>query len=188
MKKPVNKSKFMLRFTGFLLFFIGLGLMAYLYYPLLSYHSKSIVSAQSAQPTKSDVTLNNELYIPSIYLKTPIYNGPNISVINQTGSWLKPVGTTEPFEEGNTIIVGHSFTIKNPNAPFYNLDQVNTGDYIFINWSAKNYKYKVIDKQVVLPSDIEIEKNTKQNQLTLYTCYPRFSTAKRLVITAVPVN
>lgn len=188
MKKPVINSRILLRITGFFMLAIGLVILFYLYFPLANYYSKQLNQPKPYAVVVQSHNLRNELYIPKIQLKTPIVNGSNISVINNNGVWLKPVGSKTPFNAGNTVVVGHSFTINNPNAPLYNLDKLGFGSIIYVNWMGKDYKYKVISRQIVNPSDVQIESDRQQNILTIYTCYPRFSTAQRLVLTSTPVK
>jgi len=188
MKKPVINGRKLLQITGFFMLAIGLAIFLYLYFPLANYYTQLLNKPGNSAIMVQSKNLHNELYIPKIHLKTPIVDGSNISVINNNGVWLKPVGTQTPFNGGNTVVVGHSFTINNPNAPLYNLDKLSIGSSIYANWMGNNYKYNVVSRDIVSPSDIQVEANSQQNILTIYTCYPRFSTSHRLVIVSTPAK
>lgn len=130
----------------------------------------------SEQPTE------NTVIIPSMLLTQPIHEGKTARTLRE-GLWRIPSGST-PDRGGNTIIVGHRFTYNNPKGTLYHLDKVKTGDSIGIFWDDKKYIYKVQEVKVVDPSQIEIEKQTPDARLTMYTCTPLWLPRDRLVIIA----
>lgn len=127
----------------------------------------------------------NHLIVPSMQLSKPVHEGTRPSTVHK-GVWRRP-NTSAPDIGGNTVLVGHRFTYSDP-AVFYHLDKVKVGDDIALYWNKKKYTYKVSEVKVVSPDAIEVEKNTKQPQLTLYSCTPLWSTRSRLVVIAKPVE
>lgn len=140
-------------------------------------HTIKIDTAAALPPIPAD----NELVIPRLGMKETIHTGPTIAELRK-GVWLIP-GSSTPDQGSNTVIIGHRFTYAGP-AVFYFLDKVQLGDSITVDWQHKEYTYTVKNIRAVLPTDVSVERPTKNSQLTLYTCTPLWSVSHRLVITA----
>ena len=91
------------------------------------------------------------------------------------------VGTPLPGQAGNAAIAGHRTTYQ---APFYNLNEMQLGDPIYVTTLQGRFHYQVISNQVVSPSDVSVLAATPNPELTLTTCNPRFSDTQRLVVQA----
>jgi sortase A len=141
----------------------------------------SLENSDSNKPTPQD----NRLVIPSIGIDEPILEGSNIWVINSGGTWRRP-NTSTPTENNNTVIVGHRFFGSNVST-FYHLDKVETGQKMAIYWQGEEIVYEVTEIKVVDPTAIEIESQTTEKQLTIYTCTPIWTAKNRLVIIAKPI-
>lgn len=90
--------------------------------------------------------------------------------------------TPLPGTPGNAAIAGHRTTY---GAPFFNLDKLDVGDPIMVSTAQGQFRYDVESKTVVTPNHVEVLNNTPdKNELTLTTCEPRFSAAKRLIVVA----
>jgi sortase A len=91
-------------------------------------------------------------------------------------------GTPLPGQIGNAAIAGHRTT---HGAPFYDVNELAPGDKIIIQTYAGKYTY-VVYKQpfAVKPTDYYVVNNTRDAQLTLTSCNPRYSAAERIVIKA----
>lgn len=125
----------------------------------------------------------NRLVIPSIGVYIGIVEGNDDSVLFR-GAWRRPNSST-PDRGGNTVITGHRFHYVPPNnKTFYNLNKVENGYKIFVIWEEKEYIYEVYESFIVEPNQTEIERNTTENILTLYTCHPLWTANKRLVVRA----
>lgn len=127
---------------------------------------------------------DNRLVIPASNINTPILEGDTIDVINSGGSWRRPFGSS-PGEKGNTIIVAHRFYYGS-SATFYHLDKLKIGDELAIYWQGKELVYEVENVQVVTPFATEVEAQTDDERLTLYTCTPLWTSINRLVVVAKP--
>lgn len=127
----------------------------------------------------------NRLVLPGIHLDEEIHEGADHSTL-QKGLWRRP-HTSTPDKGGNTVIVGHRFTYNDP-AVLFHLDKVKTGDTFPLYWEGKEYNYKVADIEVVSPLAVEIENQTKEPLLTIYTCTPVWTGTERLVIKAEPIG
>ena len=90
-------------------------------------------------------------------------------------------GTSLPGQAGNAAIAGHRTTFA---APFYNLNELNPGDPIYVLTSQGLFRYQVIRSEVVSPDDNAVLDATTSPELTLTTCNPRYSASQRLVVVA----
>lgn len=124
----------------------------------------------------------NTLVIPKIGVDTQIHEGESISTLNK-GIWHRPK-TSSPDLGGNTVLAGHRYLYTEGPNTFYNLDKLVVGDKIIIFWKGKEYDYEIVETKVVPPTAIEIEDNTKDPLLTIYTCTPLFTSTDRLVVLA----
>jgi sortase A len=129
----------------------------------------------------------NMIAIPAVGIEAPIVEGEDEDALSR-GAWRRPLSST-PDEGGNTVITGHRFQYLPPNnLTFYHLDKAREDDKIFVYWDGMQYDYVVTDIFVVEPSQVEIEENTAEPRLTLYTCTPLWTAQNRLVIIAEPVR
>lgn len=95
-------------------------------------------------------------------------------------------GTAAPGDDGNVGIAGHRTTY---GAPFYDLDDLRSGDEVhLVDDEGERWVYEVVEQRVVGPSDAWVIDDDPRDQghplLTLTTCHPRFSAAERLIVWA----
>lgn len=131
-------------------------------------------------------TKGNRLYIPQIGVDTEIVEGMNIDVLaKQEGVWRDPT-TSTPGKPGNMVLAGHRFQFLPPNTnTFYHLDKLKLGQTVSIFWLGKQYGYEIYQIFEVNPDEVWIkDPKEKIDELTLYTCTPIFTSAKRLIIKA----
>lgn len=141
--------------------------------------NKDEINEQNEEPDNEQV--GNRLIIESIGVDVAIVEGNSDKVLS-LGAWRRPK-TSTPDKGGNTVITGHRYQYFPPsNKTFYNLDKLNAGDEIKVIWNGVEYLYTVSDTKVVEPDQIEIEENTKEPILTLYTCHPLFTAKNRFVV------
>lgn len=94
--------------------------------------------------------------------------------------------SAQPGEEGNFAVAGHRTTY---GAPFLHLDEIRPDDEIHVTDPEGNrHTYEVAEQRVVGPNARWVVDSdpldTGTPTLTLTTCHPRFSAAKRLVVFA----
>lgn len=94
-----------------------------------------------------------------------------------------------PDQPGTTYLFSHStnyeWFVKDLNAVFYHLKNLEEGDVIVLFYKGKRYTYKYRSQQVVSPKDISyLVPQTGNKQLILQTCWPPGSVAQRLLIFA----
>jgi sortase A len=92
--------------------------------------------------------------------------------------------TPLPGQGGNVAIAGHRTTFLHP---FGALDRVHAGDLIAVQTANGEFVYRVAWQRIVGPGATWVTQPTARPSLTLTTCWPRFSSSKRLVVRAVQV-
>lgn len=97
---------------------------------------------------------------------------------------------SKPGQSGTVYIFAHSsdspWNISSYNTVFFRLGELNRDDLIDINYSGKNYKYKVSHSIEVWPGEVEALTKASGNQLILQTCTPIGTSLKRLLVFANP--
>jgi len=103
------------------------------------------------------------------------------------GHYLSP-----PDAEQKMVLFGHSSGYSWDKSIYKNLlreiDRVNLGDRIYINYKEKAYVFEVYRKDIIPESkDYTLIENASVNELIIYTCWPPDSIAKRYILYAKPV-
>lgn len=94
-----------------------------------------------------------------------------------------------PDENGTVYLFSHStnydWFVKDLNAVFYLLKNLDVGDEIVLVYKSTLYTYSVREKQIVNPTDISYLTSTEGiRSLTLQTCWPPGQTTERLLLFA----
>ncbi len=100
-----------------------------------------------------------------------------------------------PGRAGNAAIAGHRTT---HGAPFLDLDRLQPGDEIIVETSDGRFRYLVqahddgrggtVGHFIVDPSAVDVLDDRGDNRLTLTACHPKYSAARRIIVTAVLVD
>lgn len=101
-------------------------------------------------------------------------------------------GTAFPGEGGHIFLFAHStdyfWNVGNYNAVFYLLYKLEKGDEVNLFYQGKRSIYKIVEKRVVDPSQVEyLVRKSNKEFITLQTCWPPGTTLKRLLVFAVRV-
>ncbi len=142
-----------------------------------------VASAEKGEEPEK-IPTENTLVIPGMNLQQVLHEGGE-EALNK-GIWHMP-GSGSPKTGGNMVLSGHRFTYGGP-AVLYHMDRVKKGDKIIVYWEQKKYEYEVKNILVVPPTQVEIQDQTKDPLLTIYTCTPLVTAANRLVIQAEPMG
>lgn len=153
-----------------------------------SHHTnrRSELTERLGQSTKSQHTPQpNSLIIPAMLLNQPTLEGPKSNWFDllKQGIWRWP-GSSTPDKGGNTVFLAHRFSYTGPHGAFYYLNKLVPGDKIGVIWKNKEYLYKVTSSHEVSPTQTNIENDTPDARLTLFTCTPLWNPKDRLVIVA----
>lgn len=143
-------------------------------------------------PANSAFTLK----VPAIGVFTPVLkdvDGYNESV------YLKLLedgvahfaGTGLPGEGRRIFIFGHSGFYKNKpgnyKEVFLELDDLKLGEVIEVNQNGQNFRYSVVENRVVEADDFSVLEDRGYEVLTLMTCWPPKTIAKRRIVEAIPI-
>lgn len=127
-------------------------------------------------PTGSAVAV---IKIPHIGVNDAVVEGVGVGDLKEgPGHYPR---TPLPGQPGNTAIAGHRTTY---GAPFSRLDELHPGDDIFVSTRNGTFHYQVAFSHDVYPWQSQVIDPTPDNRLTLTTCTPKYSAAKRLIVVA----
>lgn len=142
--------------------------------------------------TPADNTFS--VIIPKIGVNAPVIPSVNPAEPNQYLEALKRgvahASTSYfPDQDGTVYLFSHStnydWFVKDLNAVFYLLKNLNTGDTIVLVYKGKVYTYRLTEKRVVTASQVSyMVGQTGTHRLILQTCWPPGSTAERLLLFA----
>lgn len=142
--------------------------------------------AETTPPIETPPSLPPELgvaaaliEIPRIGVEKVVVEGVGVEDLKK-GPGHYP-DTAMPGQRGNAAIAGHRTTY---GAPFYDVDQLEPGDLIFVTTTRGRFHYEVRELAVVGPDAVSVLDPTDDDRLTLTTCHPRFSAAQRLIVVA----
>lgn len=150
--------------------------------------SASDVIKHELDATKPGIK-GDRLYIPKINVDVAIVTGENAAVLEQ-GAWHRHPENGDPENGGNFVLSAHRFSLGlTPQqtvikSPFYNIDKLQLGDEIYVDYEGSRYAYKVTRHYGVERTATEIEVRTAKATMTLYSCDLRGEKAGREVIEA----
>lgn len=142
------------------------------------------------------VSQEPKLIIPILNIEAPVaYDVPNDNAStlkameNGLAHYCIPGACAHPGEKGNTVISGHRtngvYQTGDYKFIFLKLDQLKTGDIIYANYKGRRHTYSVTSSEIVAPSDTQsVVTDGHKPSMTLVTCTPIGSDAKRLLIHA----
>ena len=119
--------------------------------------------------------------IPALGVDTVVVEGTSASAL-RAGAGHYPT-TPLPCEPGNVAIAGHRTTY---GKPFNQLDRLKAGDVVILETPIGSCTYEItVEPTVILPTDLSVVANDVSRQLlTLTTCHPKGSAARRLYVQA----
>jgi LPXTG-site transpeptidase (sortase) family protein len=134
-------------------------------------------------PVPADGGAIGRLYIPKLNLEWVMVEG--ISLDDLQGAPGHYPGTAMPGQIGNFAAAGHR-----ERGMFWDLDEVQSGDYLVMETSTNWYVYQVFQNEIVSPHAIEVISPTPdkpgvaatQADITLTTCNPKWDNYQRMVV------
>lgn len=198
-------GKKILFYLGNLLLISALVYGGYLYTPMVkAFYSYKFTKAETKSETiatqKIEIQKSDEYFIqiPKILAFSKVVE--NVSPFDQS-EYLKILKqnlvaqSKESDKPGSgngkmTYVFAHSSTSElediRSNAVFYLLGELEIGDLINLKYHGQEYKYKVYEKKVVSPKQLEYLNYHDENKevLILQTCWPIGTDWNRLLIFA----
>ncbi|RJR26900.1 sortase [candidate division WWE3 bacterium] len=146
---------------------------------------------------ENDVPKYSYITIPKLKIEKALVetNAPTLSPDTALGHYK---GSSVPGEVGNAFIYGHSvlpwfYNPKNYKTIFSTLDRLETGDEFTIDYKDKTLKYRVEGLEILPTEKINPlaeykPKYLNESTVTLMTCWPAGTKAKRLIVKAVLIG
>jgi sortase A len=140
-----------------------------------------------------------KLIIPKINVDVPVIYEVGYDHDSQMKAMEKgvahfsiPGANSVPGQVGNTVFSGHSsndlFDQGDYKFIFAQLEKLQNGDTIYVNYNSVRYTYTITKKEVVMPHEVnKLTYPTTKPVLTLITCTPLGTAQKRLLVTAEQV-
>lgn len=153
---------------------------------LVKYENKIKYYKNHNNNLKKDTNSNDDiegigiLIIPKIDLKVVIGEGADLETLKYAVGHFK--GTALPGEIGNFCVAGHRSYVFGEY--FNRLNELKAGDEVIIKTLKGEFKYKVYNTEVVLPSQVEVLNQSKESTMTLITCTPIHVGTHRLIVKA----
>lgn len=142
-----------------------------------------IQSAHPGSQTALDDGLTR-LSIPKIDLAAVVVEGTGHHQLLLGPGHIKD--TAAPGENGNAVISAHRDTF------FRHIYELEKGDELLVQRHGRTFKYQVVSKKIVQPTDVSVlDQNKDESLLTLITCYPIYyigPAPKRLVVVSKLVD
>ncbi|MGH9183311.1 MAG: class E sortase [Acidimicrobiales bacterium] len=145
---------------------------------------RQLVSPELEQAYRDgDVAVGDSLTrlkIPTLDVDVVVVEGVTASALRAGAGHYN--NTPLPCQAGNVGIAGHRTTY---GRPFANLDRLGPGDRVILETPVGSCTYTVSETPFVTdPTDVAVLDPTTDPALTLTTCHPKGSAAKRLIVRA----
>lgn len=146
-------------------------------------HDKLFITVERQKYQDGDLTL----IIPKLEKTLPVYNGVTNEDLKK-GVGLYDYAQLPGEGNRNVSIAGHRNTVVagviSDNAPFYYVDTLEEGDYLYLRDDAHVYRYLYKDTTVVEPDDWGPIYSQGFSCLTLTTCEPIGPGTHRMIVRA----
>jgi sortase A len=121
--------------------------------------------------------------IPRLGLSVIVIEGTSARILRRAAGHIP--GTGLPGQPGNVGISGHRDTFFQP------LEKIRPGDIITLTTLVGGYRYRVVSTKVVSPYDVAVLDTSRNEILTLVTCFPFYFVGPapdRFIVRAVRVT
>jgi len=204
-KESAQKARHSRHFIPVLSAVVVVAVVAFLQYnQILFANVQAYVSPGAIDPqnivvdptTNVQVSSDPKLIIPKINVDVPVIYGAGYDHDSQMAAMQKgvahfaiPGANSVPGQTGNTVLSGHSsndlFDPGDYKFIFAQLEKLQAGDTIYVNYNSVRFTYTVTKKQVVKPTDVSALYGLNDKPyLTLITCTPLGTSQNRLLVTA----
>jgi sortase A len=125
----------------------------------------------------------SRMTIPAINVDAPVVEGDGWEELKMGAGHR--IGSANPGERGNMVISGHNDVY---GEIFRHLEDVRIGDEVIVYAGDTPYRYSVVARMVVEPTEVSLLEPTPNATLTLITCHPYMVDTHRLVVIAELAN
>jgi LPXTG-site transpeptidase (sortase) family protein len=127
-----------------------------------------LCGGEAVIPFRGDGTVDplalGRIEIPRIGVRAIVREGTDDETLALAVGHVR--GTARPGENGNTVLAGHRDTF------FRGLRDIRMNDRVRLVVPPRIYEYRVVSLEVVAPDATRVLDPTKDEELTLVTCYP----------------
>jgi LPXTG-site transpeptidase (sortase) family protein len=135
---------------------------------------------------------DDRIVIPRLGVNAPLLFPPSAEtdalLLELQNGVIHYPGTALPGQRGNVFITGHSSQLAwekgDYKSVFALLEKLKEGDTIVIYFQKTKYVYRVEQTKVVAADDLSILEPTDDHRVTIMTCWPVGTIARRMVVTA----
>jgi sortase A len=123
------------------------------------------------------------LDIPRLGISVMVVEGAGSTALRRAAGHIS--GTALPGQPGNVAISAHRDTFFRP------LRNIRQDDVITVTTLLGEYRYRVVSTKVVSPFDVAVLDPSRDEILTLVTCYPFYfvgSAPERFIVRATRVT
>jgi len=132
------------------------------------------------------VDMSLTLSIPLLNLVTPVYNGTDNETLSKMGACLYEYAQLPGRGNRNTSMAGHRNTRRNgvitDQAPFYYVDLLKEGDYIYLYDEDTIYRYIWEFTVIVEQDDWALIRTAGYSCVTITACHPIGISDHRIVV------
>lgn len=125
----------------------------------------------------------SRIVIPAIGVDAPVVEGDGWEELKMGAG--HHIGSPNPGEKGNMVISGHDDVY---GEIFRDLEDLSIGDEVIVYAGDTPYRYVIVAKRIVEPSEVSLLEPTPNATVTLITCYPYLIDTHRLVVIAELAN
>lgn len=194
-KKGVVQKSGKNKWVSRLLFVVAIGCLAggvYLLILVLTPNVPILFPVEPINAKSLPAPAGNKVYIPKIGVNVDLNSGGAEAL--EKGAWHRFPERGNPVAGGNFIISAHRFSLgatpgqTRQKSPFYHIDKLKIGDQIIVDFRGKRYGYEITEEKSVKPTQVEIEAESEEPKLTLYTCTLKGDSDGREVFIARPLG
>lgn len=180
-RKRTSSAVTVLKCAGILLLVGGVYVLSLVAAPAVA----PVIASQPIEVKSLPTPSENRIIIPKLGVNIPYGEGQ--AALDQGAQWRFP-DRGNPETGGNFIIAAHRFSIQPTpmgtieKSPFYSIDKLAKGDKIIVDYSGKRFAYEVSDTLTAKPDQTEIENESTESKLTLYSCTLNGANDDRIVL------
>jgi len=139
-------------------------------------------------------SLSGKVFVPKIGVEAPIVFVGDINWVN----WNHKYGvvhypeTSFPGGGGAILLSGHSSPPPNVRGPydyiFSKLNDLQANDEIIIHFKEQVFTYRIFRKEIMPPQDFRLREYHGKETVTLLSCWPVDTNARKIIIEGEKIN
>jgi sortase A len=131
-------------------------------------HLRDLVSAVTPLPVPTPGPEQAvRIRIPAIGVDAPVLEGDDWETLERAAG--HHIASVNPGERGNCVISAHNDIF---GETFRDLPDLGLGDEVSVHTASRVYRYVVVQKRIIEPTEVTVMEPTSSPVLTLLSCYP----------------